>query len=122
MTLPAFVELMSNSPNGARFIDSERGIEIGTDRVKEGLPQIETNETQNLGVILEDDKPIYLGIVQKLHTEGGSEKVVVGSVMNTMLKNRVTNLYLYTVFNDHAMAALLDKSRTLVDRTITANE
>ena len=74
MTLPAFVELMSNSPNGAGFIDFERGIEIGTDRVKEGLPQIETSETQNLGVILEDDKPIYLGIVQKLHTKGGSKK------------------------------------------------
>ena len=42
--------------------------------------------------------------------------------MNTMLKNRFTNLHLYTVFNDHAMAALLDKSRTLVDRTITANK
>ena len=122
MPLPDFVALMSKSLNGAGMKDFERGIEMGEDRVRKHMPDIEVNGSQNLGVIFEDDRAVYVGIVQKLRTEGGSEKVVLGSVMNTMLKNRVTHMYLYTEFGDDALATLLGNSRTLVDRTVAANE
>lgn len=122
MKLPAFVELMSKSLNGAGMKDFERGVEEGTDRAKEQLPQIEFNELQNLGIIFEDNRAVYLGIIQKLRTEGGAEKVVLGSAANTMLNNRVAHIYLYTTFSDDALATLLGNARTLVDRTIAANE
>ncbi|NNE83811.1 MAG: hypothetical protein HKN28_07555 [Alphaproteobacteria bacterium] len=122
MELPAFIELISKSLNSGGMKDFERGIEEGTDRVNERIPEIKINETQNLGVIFEDDKALYVGIVQKLRTEFGDEKVILGSTANTVLKNRVAHIYLYTAFSDNALGTLLDNSRTLVDRTIAANE
>ena len=122
MKLSAFVELMSKSLNGAGMQDFERGVAEGTDRVRDRLPRIKLNETQNLGVLFEDNRAVYLGINQKLRTERGTEKVVLGGVANTMLNNRVAHMYLYTAFGDDALATLLGNSRALVDRTITANE
>jgi hypothetical protein len=122
MALPAFVDLVSRSLDSEGMRNFEQDIEVATDRVNERIPQIKLNETQNLGVIFKDDKALYIGLIQKLRTEFGDEKVLLGSTANTVLKNRVAHIFLYTVFNDDALATLLDNSRTLVDRTIAANE
>ena len=72
--------------------DLRKDLDSGIARISKS---IKLNETRLLGVLAEEPRVCYAGLVEKLSTEAGSEKVIVAVYGTTLLKGKVIYHYLF---------------------------
>jgi len=65
-------------------------------RVRALNTTLRLNQTRILGVLKADDTAVHVGVMQKLQTEYGDKKTIVGSFGATLVRKKVLFVYLYT--------------------------
>jgi hypothetical protein len=86
------------------------------------LEKIRVNETSDLGVLAEDANACYAALVQKLRTEAGTDKMVVGECAVIIIKNRTVNVCRFAVYqNPDTVDAVLAKLKVDAAAAIAAN-
>lgn len=65
-------------------------------RVRALNTTLRLNQTKILGVLKADDTAVHVGVMQKLQTEYGDQKTIVGSFGATLVRKKVLFVYLYT--------------------------
>jgi hypothetical protein len=69
-------------------------------RMEEAVKGAKFNENQFIGVFKSGPEACYFGMVQKLQTDAGKEKTQVAVSTVTIVKGKVINYNLYTVYRD----------------------
>ena len=91
-------------------------------RVESTLSKIKMNETSFLGVLAEDANACYAGLVQKIHTEAGTDKTQITVFAITIVKNKSVFSYRFSVYqNPQTADALLARIRNDVASMMAAN-
>lgn len=65
-------------------------------RVRSLNTSLRLNQTKILGVLKADDVAVHVGVLQKLQTEYGDKKTIVGSFGATLVRKKVLFVYLYS--------------------------
>lgn len=63
--------------------------------VQKHFATIKLNETKSLGVLSKDKHALYFGLIQKLKTEEGKDKIMIGIFAMTLVKKKSVNFYLW---------------------------
>jgi hypothetical protein len=84
-------------------------------RMEAAIKGAKFNEMTFLGVLAEDADACYFGLIQKVRTETGIEKIQVTVAATTVVKGKAIFYNLYTVYQDAdtATAALARHQRSL---------
>jgi hypothetical protein len=91
-------------------------------RVESTLSQIKMNETRFIGVLGEDPDACYAGLIQKIHTEAGTDKTQVTMFAVTLTKAKSVFVYRFSVYHDpHSVDAVLGKIKVDVAALTAAN-
>jgi hypothetical protein len=91
-------------------------------RVESTLSKIKMNETSFLGVLAEDSNACYAGLVQKIHTEAGTDKTQITVFAVTIVKNKSVFSYRFSVYHNPQTAdVVLGRIRTDVAAMMAAN-
>jgi hypothetical protein len=108
----SILRIQSNSPAGAD-IDA---------RLASTIEKIKVNEARSIGVIAEDDNACYTATLEKVATETGTEKMLVGLHAATVVSNRAIGVRRYTVYqNPDTINAMLPKLKGDVAALLAAN-
>jgi hypothetical protein len=67
-------------------------------RVESTLSKIKMNETSFLGVLGEEGNACYAGLVQRIHTEAGTDKTQITAFAISTIKNRSIFTYRFAVY------------------------
>jgi hypothetical protein len=91
-------------------------------RVESTLTQIKMNETSFLGVLAEDAEACYAGLIQKIHTEAGTDKTQITAFAISIVKDKSVFVYRFAVYRNAQTAGLvLRKLKADVAALIAAN-
>ena len=91
-------------------------------RVESTLSKIKMNETSFLGVLAEDANACYAGLIQKIHTEAGTDKTQITVFAITIIKNKSVFSYRFSVYQNPKTAdAVLGKIKADVAALMSAN-
>ena len=91
-------------------------------RVESTLSKIKMNETSFLGVLAEDSNACYAGLVQKIHTEAGTDKTQITVFAITIIKDKSVFSYRFSVYQNPKTAdAVLGKIKADVAALMSAN-
>jgi hypothetical protein len=91
-------------------------------RVESTLSQIKMNETSFIGVLAEDPDACYAGLIQKIHTEAGTDKTQVTMFAVTLTKAKSVFVYRFSVYQDaHTVDAVLGKIKVDIAALTAAN-
>ena len=71
-------------------------------RVRSLNTTLRLNQTKILGVLKADDTAVHVGVLQKLQTEYGDQKTIVGSFGATLVRKKVLFVYLYSKMQGQA--------------------
>ena len=63
--------------------------------VKKSFTTAKLNQTKNLGLLFEDDKALYWGLLQNIAAENGEIKNMLGFMGITLVKGKGVNIYLW---------------------------
>jgi len=97
----AFVKTMERQLNKVSA-QRRRAIKASMRRRVRALgTSLRLNETKILGVLKADDTAVHVGVMQKLQTEYGDQKTIVGSFGATLVRKKVLFVYLYARMNGH---------------------
>jgi hypothetical protein len=108
----SILRIQSNSPIRAD-IDA---------RLAGTIEKIKVNEAGSIGVIAEDKNACYTATLQKVGTETGTEKTLVGLHAATVISNRAIGVRRYTVYqNPDTINAMLPKLKGDVAALVAAN-
>jgi hypothetical protein len=66
-------------------------------RVEAALKKVKMNQTTFIGVLAEEPRACYAGLVQQIHTEAGIDKTQLSLFAVTAVKNRTVFVYRFTV-------------------------
>jgi hypothetical protein len=66
-------------------------------RVEAALKQVKMNQTTFVGVLAEEPRACYAGLIQQIHTETGIDKTQLSLFAVTAVKNRTVFVYRFTV-------------------------
>ena len=69
-------------------------------RVESTLSKIKMNETSYLGVLAEEPNACYAGLVQKIHTEAGTDKTQITVFAISLIKNKSVFTYRFSVYQN----------------------
>ncbi len=105
MSVRDFVAEMRKVLN-KQFMDThmEQALDNIESVVKKNFPTAELNQTRNLGVIAEDEKALYLGILQNVTAENGETKNMLGMWGVTLVSGKAVNLYLWKKYHGDGAA------------------
>ena len=79
-------------------------------------------ETRFLGVVAEDPVVCYTALLQKLVTDAGKEKTLIGISAAVNIKGKLIVYNLYSPYvNNGTIATMLDKHKTNVSAFFAAN-
>jgi hypothetical protein len=91
-------------------------------RVESTLSKIKMNETSFLGVLAEDSNACYAGLVQKIHTEAGTDKTQITVFAITIIKNKSVFSYRFSVYqNPRTADVVLGKIKADIAALLAAN-
>jgi hypothetical protein len=91
-------------------------------RVESTLSKIKMNETSFLGVLGEDATACYAGLIQKIHTEAGTDKTQITVFAISLVKNKSVFIYRFAVYRNAQTANLvLGKLKADVAALLAAN-
>jgi hypothetical protein len=91
-------------------------------RVESTLTKIKMNETSFLGVLAEDANACYAGLIQKIHTEAGTDKTQITAFAVTIIKNKSVFGYRFSVYrNQQTIGVVLGKLKADVSALLVAN-
>ena len=91
-------------------------------RVESTLSKIKMNEARFLGVLAEDSNACYAGLVQKIHTEAGTDKTQITVFAITIIKEKSVFSYRFAVYHSAQTAdMLLGRVRNEVTSLMAAN-
>jgi len=91
--------------------------------VERALKNVKLNETRFIGVLAESTVACYAGLLQKLHTEGGTDKVQLTVFAATVVKNRSHFIYRIGVYtNSGTVDTALGALRANVAAFINSNK
>ena len=91
-------------------------------RVESTLSKIKLNETSFLGVLAEDPDACYAGLIQKIHTEAGTDKTQVTVFAVSIVKNKSLFTYRFSVYQGpNSIDAVLGKIKVDIAATFAAN-
>jgi hypothetical protein len=91
-------------------------------RVESTLKQIKMNSTSFIGVLAEDPDACYAGLIQKIHTEAGTDKTQVTMFAVTLTKAKSVFVYRFSVYRDaHTVDAVLGKLKVDIAALLAAN-
>lgn len=91
-------------------------------RVESTLSKIKMNETSFLGVLGEDADGCYAGLIQKIHTEAGTDKTQITVFAISIVKNKSVFSYRFAVYrNPQTADAVLGKLKIDIAALIAAN-
>jgi hypothetical protein len=91
-------------------------------RVESTLSKIKMNETIFIGVLAEDANSCYAGLIQKIHTEAGTDKTQITTFAITTIKNRSVFTYRFSVYrNPQTVNIVLGKIKADVQALLVAN-
>lgn len=83
---------------------------------------LKINETKFLGVMAENAKAIYIGLLQKLNTEFGDPKVQIGVTGVTIIKGKLLSISVYTPsIGENSADEALQTAQSIIEKTIAAN-
>ena len=83
---------------------------------------IKLNEMKNLGILQQDDKALYLGLLLNVQTEEGKSKKLVGVYSVTLLNGKFVSQYLWKKYQgDQTVSDLEDLTSSWVSDTHSAN-
>jgi hypothetical protein len=68
-------------------------------RVEAALKQVKMNQTTFIGVLAEEPRACYAGLVQNIHTEAGTDKTQLSLFAVTAVKNRTVFVYRFAPHN-----------------------
>ena len=92
-------------------------------RVESTLSKIKLNETSFLGVLAEDPDACYAGLIQKIHTEAGTDKTQVTVFAVSIVKNKSVFTYRFGLYRGpQSVDAMLRKIKIDVAALIAANK
>jgi hypothetical protein len=66
-------------------------------RVEAALKEVKLNQTTFIGVLAEEPRACYAGLVQQIHTQGGTDKTQLSLFAVTAVKNRTVFVYRFAV-------------------------
>jgi hypothetical protein len=108
----SILRIQSNSPMGTD-IDA---------RLASTIEKIKVNEAGSIGVVAEDKNACYTATLQKVWTETGTEKMLVGLHAATVISNRAIGVRRYTIYqNRDTINAMLPKLKGDVAALVAAN-
>jgi hypothetical protein len=91
-------------------------------RVESTLSKIKMNETSFLGVLGEEANACYAGLVQRIHTEAGTDKTQITAFAISTIKNRSIFTYRFAVYQTaDTVNAVLAKIKGDVAALLGAN-
>ncbi len=92
-------------------------------KMEDAIAGAKFNELHFLGVLAEDGDACYSGLTQKIRTEAGDEKVQLTIIASTIVKGKVVNYNLYTLYKgaDSVLAALTRHRRNNIPALLAAN-
>jgi hypothetical protein len=91
-------------------------------RVESTLSKIKMNETSFLGVLGEEANACYAGLVQRIHTEAGTDKTQITAFAISTIKNRSIFSYRFAVYQTaDTVNAVLAKIKIDVAALLAAN-
>jgi hypothetical protein len=91
-------------------------------RVESTLSKIKMNETSFLGVLGEEANACYAGLVQRIHTEAGTDKTQITAFAISTIKNRSIFTYRFAVYQTaDTVNAVLAKIKGDVAALLAAN-
>jgi hypothetical protein len=91
-------------------------------RVESTLSQVKMNETRFIGVLGEEPNACYAGLIQKIHTEAGTDKTQITVFAVSTIKNKSVFTYRFSVYqNSQSVEATLGKIKIDVAALIAAN-
>jgi hypothetical protein len=91
-------------------------------RVESTLSKIKMNETSFLGVLGEEANACYAGLVQRIHTEAGTDKTQITAFAISTIKNRSIFSYRFAVYQTaDTVNAVLAKIKGDIAALLAAN-
>jgi hypothetical protein len=91
-------------------------------RVEAALKNVKMNQTTFIGVLAEEPRACYGGIVQQLHTEAGVDKTQLSLFAVTAVRNRTVFVYRFTVHKgSDSVIDTLEKLKSDVAALYAAN-
>jgi hypothetical protein len=91
-------------------------------RIESALQKVTINQPSDLGVLDEDAKACYGGLIIKSRTEAGTDKTVAALGAMTVVRSRFLYFWRYTVYHDEdTVKTLLAKQKRDVAALIAAN-
>jgi hypothetical protein len=91
-------------------------------RVESTLSKIKMGEARFLGVLAEDAGSCYAGLIQKIHTEVGTDKTQITAFAITTIKNKSVFSYRFSVYrNPQTVNLVLGKLKADVQALLVAN-
>ena len=81
------------SANGARYATGAKGDLEG--RLAQLSKALKINETRFLGVIGEEPRVCYGAMLQKMHTQAGTDKVIVSAFGTSLIKGKIVYHYIF---------------------------
>jgi hypothetical protein len=79
----------------------KRGNTVWRKRIEKTLPTVRVNENRFLGVLRTDGHAAYIGLIQRVRTEYGTEKVVLGMTSTGLVRGKVLS---FSFYSDYAAA------------------
>lgn len=104
---------------GKQFFETE-GPNIAK-RIEEAMPRVKVNETGFLGVLHEDDRACYAGLIQHAQTETGQRKMQIAVFATTMAKGQIVYLMRYAPYKSGIIDDMLAAHRNSVEAFLSAN-
>jgi hypothetical protein len=91
-------------------------------RVESTLKEIKMNATTFIGVLAEDSGACYAGLIQKIHTEAGTDKTQITAFAITIIKDRSIFVYRFAVYqNADTVNVVLAKLKNDVAALLAVN-
>ena len=74
----------------------KRGNTVWRKRIEKELPTVRVNGNKFLGVLHTDQHASYIGLIQRVRTEAGTDKVVLGTTSTGLVRGKVLSFNFYS--------------------------
>lgn len=75
--------------------------------IESAVPSVKVGETTFIGALAEDETACYAGLLQKVRTQAGTDKIQIAIVATTVAKGKMVYAMRYSIYDPSEVTAML---------------